>query len=125
MVDPYPDAPAQRTSNTGTWIDRHRSPRAYNQMPEQSKSGGIIMKCAFILERFGQHSYDTLRIRIAKRGDIEQRRYLYTEGNSRLHISRFEGLVGVGWILPVGACLPVGPCLVDERVMQPEQWIGR
>ncbi|PYS59611.1 MAG: hypothetical protein DMF76_15985 [Acidobacteria bacterium] len=27
MVDPYPDAPAQRTSNTGTWIDRHRSPK--------------------------------------------------------------------------------------------------
>ena len=27
MVDPYPDAPAQRTSNTGTWINRHRSPK--------------------------------------------------------------------------------------------------
>ena len=44
MVNPYPDAPAQRTSNTGNWIDRHRSPRDYNQMPEQSKSGfGIIL----------------------------------------------------------------------------------
>jgi hypothetical protein len=32
LVDPYPDAPAQRTSNTGTWIDRHRSPGDYNQM---------------------------------------------------------------------------------------------
>ena len=30
MVNPYPDAPAQRTSNTGTWIDRHRSRRDYN-----------------------------------------------------------------------------------------------
>src|SRR5438067_13187101 len=108
MVDPYPDGPAQRTANTGTWIDRHRSPREYNQV--------------------GPHATDRLRhlrIRVAERGDIEQRGYLYAEENSRLHASRFKGLVGVRWTLSIGDCLPLGPCLVDECVMQPEQWIGR
>src|SRR5438270_9132776 len=66
-----------------------------------------------------------LRVGVAERCDIEQRGYLDAEENSRLHISRLESLVRVGWILSVGACLPVGPGLVDERAMQPEQWISR
>src|SRR5207237_6141868 len=52
-----------------------------------------------------------LHVGIAERGDIEQRGYLYAEENSRLHVSRFKGLVGVRWTLSIGDCLPFGPCL--------------
>jgi len=31
-LKPYPDAPARRTSITGTWIDRRRSAKDYNEI---------------------------------------------------------------------------------------------
>jgi len=31
-LKPYPDAPARTTSITGTWIDRHRSTKDYNEI---------------------------------------------------------------------------------------------